>query len=662
MIETFFGRDTLSSPGAFLASLAIGIAFGFVLERAGFGSSRRLSGVFYFTDMTVVKVMFTAVVTAMIGLALAEGLGLIQPGHLFLLPTLFGAHVVGGLIFGVGFVLAGWCPGTAAVGMASGKLDALLFLGGALLGGIAFNETYGFLKPLHGDGEGPVRYVFEGLGMSRAAFGFLFTLAAVGAFWLCERLEAMRGSGGRYWGTRFLKVFSLILVTASISLFALPERSAGAGTSGRPDPAAAEKALLGSVEAGEDHVEPEELADLMMRGDPDTVVVDVRPEDEYRDFHLRGAVNIPVPELPEALERYRKARRIILYSKGMTHPAQARDSLQRLGFGNVYILTDGLDGFVSACLRPVSLRAEPLSEEQARRVRAWRSHFLGTAGPAPGPGAASGKDLERPGLVAPSFLSERLGQADIRVVDLRPTPEYNTSHIPGAVGLNVESLRGNVKGIPSMLLPASLLAAHLSLMGIRPEDAVILVYGDKPHDATLAGMALERLGHRRWGILDGGFPAWASGNLPLSQSLPAVVPSSYPVPPGPDGFTVDAAFVLERRGRTPILDARPADFFSGAKSEEARAGHIPGALNRPHTTDVVKADSAVSFKPMADLETEYAKLLPGKDSPVIVHCRTGHQASQTYFVLKHLLGYRDVRWYDAGWTEWSARAELPATR
>jgi len=65
------------------------------------------------------------------------------------------------------------------------------------------------------------------------------------------------------------------------------------------------------------------------------------------------------------------------------------------------------------------------------------------------------------------------------------------------------------------------------------------------------------------------------------------------------------------------------------------------------------------FKPTAELEKAYAALIPSKRSRVIVHCRTGHQASQTFFVLKRLLDYEDVLWYDAGWTEWSARPELP---
>ncbi len=137
MMTTFFGTDQLATPAAFFAALMIGVAFGYVLERAGFGSSRRLAGIFYLRDMTVLKVMFTAVVTAMLGLAFAVGLGWIELGEqVYLIPTVYGAQIVGGLLFGVGFVMSGWCPGTAAVGTASGKLDGLVFLGGAVIGSV----------------------------------------------------------------------------------------------------------------------------------------------------------------------------------------------------------------------------------------------------------------------------------------------------------------------------------------------------------------------------------------------------------------------------------------------------------------------------------------------------------------------------------------------
>jgi thiosulfate/3-mercaptopyruvate sulfurtransferase len=148
MINTLFFQDTLNTPQAFALSLLIGILFGFILERAGFGSSRKLAGVFYLKDMTVIKVMFTAVIVTMLGLAFLLRGGWLTVDHVYFLPTKYGAQIVAGLVFGVGFVIGGWCPGTAVAGLAAGKLDAFVFLIGAVLGSIGFNEIFSLIKPL----------------------------------------------------------------------------------------------------------------------------------------------------------------------------------------------------------------------------------------------------------------------------------------------------------------------------------------------------------------------------------------------------------------------------------------------------------------------------------------------------------------------------------
>lgn len=380
MIETLYGSGRLDAPAAFLLALLLGGGFGFALERAGFGSSRRLAGIFYFRDMAVLKVMFTAVVTAMLGLSYLQALGWIGPEQVYLMPSIYGAQIVGGLIFGAGFVMSGWCPGTAAVGAASGKLDALVFLGGAVLGGVLFNELFTVVAPLYAWGDSGVSMAFAALGMSRAAFAFLFVLVAVGCFWGAELVERRVSGTGEFLGSRFLKAFSLILVALAAGLFIFPS---GAGATAAAPPKAAataasapgEAALLRAVEEAGDHVEPEELADRMMRGEEGLLVVDVRPAAEHAGFHLRGSVNVPIAELAAFLEPRKNRGTVVLYSNGMVHPAQARDSLARAGHANVFILTDGLEGFAERCLKPASLRAGAPTPAEAARIDAWRDYF-----------------------------------------------------------------------------------------------------------------------------------------------------------------------------------------------------------------------------------------------------------------------------------------------
>jgi hypothetical protein len=123
-------------------AIVLGLGFGFFLERAGFGSARKLVAVFYFYDMSVVKVMFTAIVTAMAGLFILSAVGALDLAEVYIEPTNYTAQIVGGLIFGAGFVIGGYCPGTSIAAAATGRIDGFTFAAGMLAGVYAWAEFF----------------------------------------------------------------------------------------------------------------------------------------------------------------------------------------------------------------------------------------------------------------------------------------------------------------------------------------------------------------------------------------------------------------------------------------------------------------------------------------------------------------------------------------
>jgi hypothetical protein len=129
--------------GGMVSGLVCGVLFGFVLENAGFGSPRKLTAQFRLTDWSVFKVMFTAIVVAATGLWLLRVVGWMPADSVFVPQALVIASAVGGALVGAGFAVGGYCPGTSVVGLSSGRLDALVFIVGLLLGTLAFTTLYG---------------------------------------------------------------------------------------------------------------------------------------------------------------------------------------------------------------------------------------------------------------------------------------------------------------------------------------------------------------------------------------------------------------------------------------------------------------------------------------------------------------------------------------
>jgi thiosulfate/3-mercaptopyruvate sulfurtransferase len=353
MSGTLFSLNLLNAPiGLVLAGL-VGVAFGYFLEVAGLGSSRRLTAVFYFRDMAAAKVMVTAVVTAMVGHGLLVGWGWLNPEDVHGLETYWTAQIVGGLILGAGIVIGGWCPGTAIIGAVSAKLDALVFLGGAILGSIVFNEAFDLIEPIHdGYGAGLV-FVHESLGLQRPAVVLLCCLLAVGSLAGMTRLEtrfAGKSAPDALTRKRRRAAAALLLGAALLGLV-----TPGSEPAETPAPGPAGD-VLAAVSRTDDHITPLALAEAMMTGRSGLIVVDLRPAGDFNRFHLKGAINIPLETLMcRAGAELPRNRPIVLMSNGTTSAAQAWSALRPAGWTNVKILTDGILGFWRCCLTPPSL-------------------------------------------------------------------------------------------------------------------------------------------------------------------------------------------------------------------------------------------------------------------------------------------------------------------
>ena len=180
------------TTGSYLVYVAIGFAFGFILESSGFGDSRLLAAQFYFRELQVLKVMFTAIVVAMILIFWSTALGLLDYDEIWVNPTYLWPGVVGGLIMGAGFILGGYCPGTSLVSVATLKLDGVFFFLGHVTGIIIFGETVGFISSFWNSGYLGFLTLPELLHVETGVVVFLVTCMALLMFagfdWLRSKI------------------------------------------------------------------------------------------------------------------------------------------------------------------------------------------------------------------------------------------------------------------------------------------------------------------------------------------------------------------------------------------------------------------------------------------------------------------------------------------
>lgn len=274
-------------------------------------------------------------------------------------------------------------------------------------------------------------------------------------------------------------------------------------------------------------------------------------------------------------------------------------------------------------------------------------------------------EYSEPGrLVTTEWLEPRLGTPGLVVVESdEDVLLYETGHIPGAVKvdwhteLNDPVVRDYVDGAG--------FAGLLSRKGISRDDTVV-IYGDKNNWwAAYALWVFSLFGHEDVRLLDGGRDKWIAEGRPFTTDASTPTPTQYPVVERDD--SVLRAYkddVLAHLGN-PLIDVRSPEEYDGSRTsapaypEEGalRAGHIPTAQSVPWARAV---DADGGFKSRAELDAIYrgdAGLQDG-DS-IVAYCRIGERSSHTWFVLKHLLGFEDVRNYDGSWTEWGSAVRVP---
>ncbi|MCM2315656.1 MAG: YeeE/YedE family protein [Thermoanaerobaculia bacterium] len=350
-----------------IVGVVLGFVFGFVLERAGFGRATKLAAQFYLTDMTVLKVMFSAIVTAMGGLLVVAGLGLTD------LPaisqsiaswTWIWPMLIGGFVLGAGFIVSGYCPGTAIVSAGSGNVDGMVAFAGVVSGSFVYNLLLEIpaVAKFHTSGELGPAFIHELIGVPAPVVGVAVVLMAIGAFIGSEKVEAIvrrRRAGEEPPRTayesrprRFAFATFLTLAALGVVLLALPQRSDARDA--RP---------MTSIPS-------EELAKLLIDEPWSLRVIDFRPATDFAAARIPTSENVSAEKLRElGLEYADPSRPIVIVTAG---PASRMPAGLATFRGEVLALDGGWAAWKSFALDPAPT-PEPDASASERDLYAFRS-------------------------------------------------------------------------------------------------------------------------------------------------------------------------------------------------------------------------------------------------------------------------------------------------
>lgn len=367
-----YTHDAFGYFTGLLLGTLIGVAFGFILERAGFGRARNLAAQFYLTDTRVLKVMFSAIVTALVGMTLLAGVGVLDLAQITVPETFLWPQLVGGLLLGAGFIVSGYCPGTGVVAVASGNLDGVVALAGVMLGSLFFGFGYSPLEAFYKSGSMGVVRIDQLIGVPMAVVAFAVVAMAIGAFLFGEKLEQIftkRAGEAAPDSPRGVKVrvFTGFAAVSALALLALALPSKSTTPVERP---------VGKIAALD-------LARQLVASPDDFWLLDLRASTATP--RIPGALALP-SEDPTAtfVARLAPTRKLVVYSGG---DATELPTAVRRYRGPVLVLDGGYPAWTAAALTPPAPPENPTPSQVAElKLRsALHAHYTGAAAAPPPP-------------------------------------------------------------------------------------------------------------------------------------------------------------------------------------------------------------------------------------------------------------------------------------
>jgi thiosulfate/3-mercaptopyruvate sulfurtransferase len=265
-------------------------------------------------------------------------------------------------------------------------------------------------------------------------------------------------------------------------------------------------------------------------------------------------------------------------------------------------------------------------------------------------------------LVSTQWVADHLNDSNVRLIEVDvDTAAYGQGHIQGAIGLNWTTQLGDPirRDIPSKEAWAKL----LSESGVSPETRIIF-YGDNNNwFAAFAYWVSKIYGHQNAALMNGGRKKWELENRPFTTDAPQASRTSYAAREPDLKYRAFLRDVLDRSSGTALVDVRsPAEFSGeviappGMTETAQRAGHVPGAQSIPWAQ---AANEDGTFKSPEELRNLYGGKGITREKDVIAYCRIGERSSHTWFVLKELLGFNNVKNYDGSWTEYGSVVGVP---